>query len=320
MRFAAVVGLLGVLSGISVASADTYPSKNITVIVPYAAGGSTDSAIRLVVDKMKNFLKVPVIIENRPGAGTTVAAAAAARAPKDGYTLAAISQSTAAIAPYLYSKVDYNLDSYAPISLVTRVPVMIAVKKDLPVANLKELVEYIKAKQPAYGTPGAGTIAHLLGLIINQNLKTDLTHVPYRGGAPLLNDLVGGSLDVLIDSIGPATVSAHHAGLIRVIGAFGETRFVGFPDAPTFKEIGYPDIVGETYIGLVAPAGTPPSVVKKINEAVHFALADPEVQKKLLDAGTPAQPSTPEEFDARMRKDNAFYGKLIKEAALPKVE
>lgn len=320
MKLAATVCLFGFLAGVSAASADTYPSKPITVILPYAAGGSTDASIRLIINKMKDFLKAPIIVENKPGAGTTVGAAAAARAPKDGYTLFVITQSTAAIAPHLYSKVDYTLDSFAPISQTTRVPVIAAVRKGLSATNPKELVDYIKAKQPSYGTPGAGTIAHLLGLMISQKLNVEFTHVPYRGGGPAVNDLIGGSIDVLIDAIGPTVVSQHEAGLLRVIGVFGDTRFEGFPDAPTFKESGFPDIVGESYTGIVAPAGTPAPIVSKLNEAIRMAVADPEVAKKLLEAGTPAQGSTPEEFGARMQKDQEIWGKIVKAANMPKVE
>jgi len=320
MKHAATALLLGLLASTAPASADTYPNKPITVILPYAAGGSTDASIRLIVDKMKDFVKGPIIVENKPGAGTTVGAAMAARAPKDGYTLFVITQSTAAIAPHLYSKVDYTLDSFAPISQTTRVPVIAAVKKGLAVNNPKELIDYIKTKHPSYGTPGAGTIAHLLGLMISQDLKVDFTHVPYRGGGPAVNDLIGGNIDMLFDAIGPTVVSQHEAGLLRVIGVFGDTRFEGFPNAPTFKESGYPEIVGESYTGLVAPAGTPPAIISKLNDAARKALADPELAKKLLEAGTPGQSSTPDEFGARMRKDNEIWGKIVKAAALPKVE
>lgn len=320
MKLATTVCLFGLIAGASVATADTYPSKPITVILPYAAGGSTDASIRLIINKMKDSLKSPIIVENKPGAGTTVGAAAAARAPKDGYTLFVITQSTAAIAPHLYTKVDYTLDSFAPISQTTRVPVIAAVKKGLPASNPKELVEYIKAKQLSYGTPGAGTIAHLLGLMISQKLNVEFTHVPYRGSAPAVNDLVGGSIDALIDAIGPAVVSQHEAGLMRVIGVFGDTRFEGFPNAPTFKESGFPDIVGESYTGIVAPAGTPAPIISKLNEAIRMALADPEIAKKLLEAGTPAQGSTPEEFGTRMKKDQEIWGKIVKAADMPKVE
>lgn len=320
MKLRTTAFVFGLLASVSVASADTYPSKPITVILPYAAGGSTDASIRLIVDKMKDHLKNPVIIENKPGAGTTVGAGAAARAPKDGYTLFVITQSTAAIAPHLYAKVDYTLDSFTPISQTTRVPVIAAVKKGLPANNPKELVDYIKTKQPSYGTPGAGTIAHLLGLMIAQDLKVDFTHVPYRGGGPAVNDLIGGNIDMLFDAIGPTVVSQHQAGLLRVIGVFGDTRFEGFPDAPTFKESGFPNIVGESYTGIVAPAGTPPAIVSKLNEAIRKAVADPDVAKKLLDAGTPGQGSTSEEFGARMRKDYEIWGKVAKAAALPKIE
>jgi tripartite-type tricarboxylate transporter receptor subunit TctC len=320
MKVVATAFLLGFLASASAASAETYPSKPITVILPYAAGGSTDAAIRLIVDKMKDVLKGPIIIENKPGAGTTIGAAAAARAPKDGHTLFVITQSTAAIAPHLYAKVDYTLDSFAPISQTTRVPVIAAVKKSLAVTNPKELLDYVKSKSASYGTPGAGTIAHLLGLAIAQTLKVEFTHVPYRGGGPAVNDLIGGNIDILIDAIGPTVASQHQAGLLRVVGVFGESRFEGFPDAPTFKESGFPDIVAESYTGLVAPAGTTPAVVARLNEAVRSALADPDVAKKLLDAGTPAQGSTPEAFGARMRQDHEIWGKVVKAAALPKIE
>jgi tripartite-type tricarboxylate transporter receptor subunit TctC len=135
-----------------------------------------------------------------------------------------------------------------------------------------------------------------------------------------VNDLIGGSIDVLIDAIGPTVVSQHEAGLLRVIGVFGDTRFEGFPNAPTFKESGFPDIVGESYTGIVAPAGTPAPIIAKLNEAIRLAVADPEVAKKLLEAGTPAQGSTPEEFGTRMKKDQEIWGKIVKAADMPKVE
>lgn len=321
MKIAVGLASLCLLAGVSSALADTYPSKPITVIVPYAAGGSTDAAMRLVAEKMKSSLKVPVIIENKPGAGSTVGAATTARAPKDGYTLGVITQSTAAIAPHLYEKVDYTLDSFAPISQITRVPLMVMVRKGLPVKSPQEFVDYIIANKPvAYGTPGAGTVPHLLGMEISRALKVEFTHVPYRGNAPAVNDLLGGSLDVILDALGPLTLAQHKAGLLRVIGVFGEERLSGFPDIPTFKESGFPNFVGESYTGIVAPAGTPASVVGLINEAVRAALADPDVAKKLLEAGTPAQSSTPGEFDARMRKDYQSYGSLMKTAELPKLQ
>ena len=305
----------------STVSADTYPSKPITVIVPYAAGGSTDAAMRLVAEKMKVTLKVPVIIENKPGAGSTVGAATTARAPKDGYTLGVITQSTAAIAPHLYEKVDYTLDSFAPISQITRVPLMVMVRKGLPVTTPREFVDYIIANKPAaYGTPGAGTVPHLLGMEIGRTLKVEFTHVPYRGNAPAVSDLLSGSLDIMLDALGPLTLAQHKAGLLRVIGVFGEERLGGFPNIPTFKESGFPSFVGESYTGIVAPAGTPATVIKQVNEAVRMALADPDIAKKLLEAGTPAQSSTPEEFDARMRRDYQSYGNVMKAAELPKLQ
>ena len=273
--------------GSAFAQAQDYPTKTITMVVPFAAGGPTDTVARLVAQSMGVKMKKTIIVENVGGAGGTIGAARAAKSAPDGYTLFLhhIGQSTA---PALYRKLSYNaIDSFEPIGLITDVPMTLVARKDFPAKDFKELLAYVKANKAkvTYANAGLGSASHLCGMLFMTAIGTDLTTVPYKGTGPAMNDLLGGQVDFMCDQT-TNTTSQIKGGKIKVYGVTTKTRLASMPDVPTLGEAGLPGFDVAVWHGLYAPRGTPKAIVDTLAGALQVALKDPLVKQRFADLGT----------------------------------
>jgi tripartite-type tricarboxylate transporter receptor subunit TctC len=298
--------------------AQAYPAKVITIIVPFSAGGPTDTVTRLLAQSMSRTLGQQVIVENVGGAGGTMGATRAAKAPADGYTLLLhhIGMSTT---PTLYRKLPYRpVEDLEPIGLVTDVPMTLVARKDFPARDLKELIAYVKAHKDkvSYANAGIGAASHLCGMLFMTAIDTDLTTVPYKGTGPAMNDLLGGQVDFMCDQT-TNTTGQIKAGKIKVYGVTTRTRVPSLPDVPTMAEGGLPGFEVAIWHGLYAPKGTPKPVVDKLAGALQQALRDPLVKTRFAELGTePVAESRaqPEALRAHLRAEIDKWAPIIKRA------
>jgi tripartite-type tricarboxylate transporter receptor subunit TctC len=282
LAFATLALLLPVL-----AWGQTYPSKVVTIIVPFSAGGPTDTVTRLIAQSMSKTLGQQVIVENVGGAGGTIGATRAAKAAPDGYTLL-LHHIGMATAPALYRKLPYRpLDDFEPIGLITDVPMTLVAKKEFPSKDLRELVAYVKSNKDkiSYANAGLGAASHLCGMLFMSAIDTDLTTVPYKGTAPAMNDLLGGQVDFMCDQT-TNTTSQIKAGKIKVYGVTTKKRVPSLPEVPTLHEAGLPGFEVAIWHGLYAPKGTPKPVIDSLAAALQQALRDPLVKTRFAELGT----------------------------------
>jgi tripartite-type tricarboxylate transporter receptor subunit TctC len=306
--------------GCSLAQADDYPSKVITMIVPFAAGGPTDTVARLIAQSMGTTLKQQVIVENVGGAGGTLGAGRVARSPADGYTifLHHIGHSTA---PSLYRKLPYNaIDDFEPIGLVTDVPMTIVARKDLPPKDMKELLAYVKTNKDkvTYANAGVGSASHLCGMLFMTAVQTELTTVPYKGTGPAMNDLLGGQVDFMCDQT-TNTTGQIKGGKIKVYAVTTKTRVPTLPDVPTLIESGLTGFEVAVWHGLYAPKGTAKPIIDKLSKALQLALSDPNVKQRFNDLGTEpvSQDSArPEALRAHLKAEIEKWAPIIKQAGV----
>ena len=312
----ACVALLGVAG----AEAQQYPQKPISVIVPFAAGGPTDTVARLLGVAMGKSLKTQILVENVAGAGGTIGAARVAKAPPDGYTILLhhIGQATA---PALYRKLPYDtIGDFEPVGLVNEVPMTLVARKDLPPNSLRELITYVKANKDkvSYANAGLGAASHLCGMLFMSAIDTDLTTVPYKGTAPAMNDLLGGQVDFMCDQT-TNTTGQIKAGKIKVYGVTTKTRVPSLPDVPTMHEAGLPNFEVTVWHALYAPKGTPRPIVDKLVRALQDALRDATVKQRFGELGAePAAESraTPEALRAHLRAEIDRWAPIIKKAGV----
>jgi tripartite-type tricarboxylate transporter receptor subunit TctC len=284
--------------------AEDYPNNPITVIVPFAAGGPTDTVARLVAESMSRTLGQQVIVENVGGAGGTLGAARAAKAEPDGYTLLLhhIGMATSAT---LYRKLPYDpKTAFAPIGLITEVPMVLVARKDFPPNTLKELIDYVKQHKDevTYANAGVGAASHLCGMLFMQAIETPLTTVPYKGTGPAMTDLLGGQVDFMCDQT-TNTTGQIKAKEIKAYGVFADQRLSNLPELPTVKEGGLDGLNFAIWHGLYAPAGTPQPIIAKLTEALQAAIADPKVVQRFTELGTapvPADQATPEALQKKL--------------------
>jgi tripartite-type tricarboxylate transporter receptor subunit TctC len=318
-----MTGLLAaamIVASPSAFAADNYPTKPITFIVPFAAGGPTDTVARLVAQAMTNDLKQQVNVENVGGAGGTLGAGRVARAAPDGYTLLLhhIGQATA---PSLYRKLAYKADDdFAGIGLVTDVPMTIVTKKDFPAKDVAELLAYLKANKDkvTYANAGVGSASHLCGMLFMSAIGTQLTTVPYKGTGPAMNDLLGGQVDVMCDQT-TNTTSQIKSGAIKAYAVTTKTPVPSLPTLPTLDKSGMPGFEVAVWHGLYAPKGTPKPIIDRLSKSLQLALQDANVKQRFSDLGTEPvsqDRATPEALDKFVRSEIAKWAPVIKEAGV----
>ncbi len=298
------------------AIAQTFPSKPINLVVPFAPGGSTDVVARIIAAKMSENMGTQVIVENRAGAGGGVGAAAVAKATPDGHTILMATISTHTLNPLMAkTKLFDPIKDFAPISLLATVPNVLVVHPSLGVNNVQELVALLKREpgKHSYASSGNGTPLHVSGELFKRMTGTDMQHIPYRGGGPAMNDLVGGQVKIMFDNL-PPSVPQIRAGTIKALGVTTKQRVPGFENIPTIAEQGLPDYETYSWNGFLAPAGTPPAVIAKLNAEANKAIADPGVKAKLTDISAVTVGTTPEELAAFIQKELGIWEPVIRGA------
>jgi tripartite-type tricarboxylate transporter receptor subunit TctC len=306
------------LAGVPSAQAQDYPTRPIRIVIAFPPGGPTDFVGRLIVEKMTASLGQRVYIENKPGAAGTVGADNIAKADPDGYSLFLTTSGAIAIAPHIMSGVPYDpLKDFAPVALVTKVTEVLVVTPKLGIKTVKELVALAKAKPGAvsFASTGIGSPPHLAQELLNASAGVQFLHVPYRGAAPALTDLLGGQVQVLAADL-PVLLSQIQAGALIPIGAAADKRDAVLPDVPTLAEQGYPNTEASNWYALLAPAKTPPAVIAKLNKAVNDALDDPQIHDKLVKSGAAPVGGTPQSLGAFMTSEYEKWGKVVKERGI----
>ncbi len=291
-----------------------YPNRTITIIVPFPAGGTTDILARVVGQYVGKDLGQTVVVDNRAGAGGNIGSLFVARAPADGYTLVMGTVGTHAINQSLYAKMPYdNIKDFAPITRVAMVPNLLVVNPAQPYNSVKELIAYAKANPGKinFASSGNGTSIHLSAELFKQMAGVDMQHVPYRGSAPALTDLMGGQTQVMFDNM-PSSIPFVREGKLRALAVTTAKRSPALPDVPTIAEAGVPGFDATSWFGLLAPAGTPAPVIARLNASILKALADPEVKKKLVEQGAEPSGETPEQFAAFIKTETVKWGDVVK--------
>ena len=299
------------------ASAQAFPSRPVTMVVPYAAGGPTDVASRVIAGQMQASLGVNVVIENKPGASTILGAQYVAAAPPDGHTIFMVTTTTLCTNPHLYKKLPYKVEDFAPVAMAVKVPLGLAVRGSLPVATIAEFRDYARARpgKMNYGSAGTGANSQLVNVLMNQALGIDMKEVPYKGTAPALNDLAGGHVDALVDAIA-TLLPLHREGKIKILGNFDDARSPVAPEVPTFAESGYPSLVAFTWFAVVAPARVPEPVIARLNKAVMEAVESPQTKRRFAELGFIAQTSSARELAAYVQSENDRWGPLIRKMGI----
>lgn len=298
------------------AVAQSWPTRSVRLISPFAPGGGTDITSRAVAQKLSVALGQQVIVDNRGGAGGMVGVELAAKSPPDGYTLVMGSIGPIAINPSLLSKMPYDpLKELAPISQAAVAVNVLVVHPSLPAKSVKELIAIAKARPTDlnYGSSGSGAADHLAGELFNAMVKVKMAHIPYKGGAPAMQDLISGNVQLVFSTLSTAK-GAIDGGRVRPLAVAGSKRFDGMPDLPTMSEAGLKGFEVNNWYGLFAPAGTASEIIARVNAEAVKALAMPDVKKRLMDSGIIATSSSPAGFSAYIRAETAKWGKVIKDA------
>jgi len=315
MRFTApAYAALLAFSPLAPAQAQTWPDKPIKLIVSFAPGGVHDTLARVLQPRLTEALGQPIVIENRPGAGGNIAAEAVAKSEPDGYTFLVASEAIATN-EYLYRSIAYDpYKDLAPVAKLADYPMALIAHPSVPANNVKELVALAKARPGSlsYGSAGIGASGHLAGELFNSVEGVNIVHVPYKGGAPALADLVAGRIQVMFLSVSLSAPQLKQ-GRIKVLAVTGDKRSDKLPDVPTTAEQGFPDVQALLFSSLLAPAATPAAVIRRMNSEVVKALRAPEVVARLTDLGAVPAPSSPEQFARILKRDGERWGKLIRE-------
>ena len=296
--------------------AQAFPSKPITIIVPFPPGGVTDPVARMVGQRVSESVKQPVIVENKPGASGIIAAEFVKKQPADGYTVLFAFTGSHAVNPSLYSKLPYDpINDFQPVTLIINTPHILVVPADSPAKSVAELVALAKSKPNGltFASQGIGAGGHLLGEMFKAQTNTNLSHVPYKGSAPALQDILAGRVDLFFDAL-VTSLPFVRDGKLRALAIANKTRSKLLPDVPTMAEAGFPGVEMDQWFGMMVPAGTPPPVVHKLNEEFIKAVRSPDIEKSLTDRGLDVVTNTPEQFAALIKADTVTLGKVVKES------
>jgi tripartite-type tricarboxylate transporter receptor subunit TctC len=298
------------------AHAQTFPTKPVRMIVPFPPGGTTDILARVAAQKLSEALGQQVIVDNRPGAGGNIGTELVAKAPPDGYTLLTDPGSTLTINPSLFTKLPFDpLKDFAPVTIMAAVPNLLVVHPSLPVRNVKELIALAKARpdQLSYASTGAGQSTHLSMELFKSMARVKITHVPYKGSAPAITDLLGGHVLLMFDNM-PSALPHAKAGKLRGIAVSTAKRSPVTPDIPTVAESGLPGFEVSVWFGVLATAGTPRDIVERLNRVLVKALQSADVRERLSSQGAEPIGNTPDEFTAQMKRDLVKWAKVVKDA------
>jgi tripartite-type tricarboxylate transporter receptor subunit TctC len=316
MRIIATGLLIAVLGASTSAVADDYPARPIKWVVGYPAGGTTDILARLIGQWLSEHLGAQVIIENRPGAGNNIGTEAVINAPPDGYTVLLVNPANG-INASLYRKLNFDfIRDIAPVAGLTRVPNVMEVNPAVPAKTVQEFIDYAKANPGKinWASSGNGTSVHLSGEMFKMMTGVDLLHVPYRGAAPALTDLISGQVQVMFDNM-PSSIEHIRAGKLRALGVTTSKRSPALPDVPTVADT-VPGYEASAWFGMGAPKGTPPEAVNKLNKAINAALADPNIQARLADLGGIVMAGTPADFGQVIVEETEKWAKVVKAAGV----
>ena len=325
-RALGVVGA-GMLAGLCAAplghsaSAQAYPERQVTFLVPYAPGGGTDVYSRMLADELRDKLKQPFVIENKAGAATQIAASAVVNAPADGYTLMMGSSTTLAMNPALYNKLSYNPDDFAPVALVGSAYFVLLANPSVPAKTLPELIAYIKSQPPgslSFGSSGAGTPHHLFMEMFLSMIGAKMTHVAYRGSVPALTDVIAGNIPMMIVDLTPAQQLIEE-GKVRAFGITSPVRAKPAPNIPTIAEASLPGYAGEGWFGVIAKKGTPKPIIDTLNKVISDYIQRPEIADKVYATGIQPRTGTVEEFAQFIPAEQKKWAKVIADAAIPKM-
>jgi tripartite-type tricarboxylate transporter receptor subunit TctC len=302
----------------SQALAQVYPSKPVTLIIPFPPGGSTDIIGRIAAEGLSRELGQPFVVDNRGGAGGAIGAKAIADAAPDGYTLGVATVSTHVVNPIVRGDLRYDpLRDFSFVSQIAAVPDVVSIHPSVPAKNMAEFIDYA-TKNPGklnFGTPGVGSLGHLNGEMFKYSAKVNLTHVPYRGAGPALNDTLAGQVQVLFDNL-PSSLPQIQAGKLRALAVASEKRVAALPDVPTFAEVGHPLVNDPSWFGLIGPARLPDEVTKRLHAALVATLQHPEVRKRLADNASDPVGNSPEAFRKVVADSLANTRKVVREANL----
>ncbi|MDP4073734.1 tripartite tricarboxylate transporter substrate binding protein [Acidovorax sp. A1169] len=293
-----------------------YPSKPVTIVVPFAAGGTTDILARIIGQALTSELGQPVVVDNRAGAGGNIGGALAAKAPADGYTLFMGTVGTHAINASLYKKMPFDpVKDFAPLTRVANVPNLLVANPAQPYKSVKELIAYAKANpgKVNFGSSGNGSSIHLSGELFKSLAKVDMVHVPYKGSAPAVTDLLGNQIGIMFDNM-PSAIQHVRSGKLVPIAVTTAKRSPELPNVPTIAEAGVPGYEATSWFGMFAPTGTPAPVLAKLNTALVKVLNQAEVKKKINEQGAETTSETPEQFAAFIKTESVKWGKVVQES------
>lgn len=315
-RLQICVGISVLVAAVAPTLAQPYPVKPIRWVVPFPPGGGADLTARALAPKLSEVLGQPVVIDNRPGSGGTIGVAIVAKAPADGYHLVTGQTATIAIAPAIYPKLPYDPNKdFATVTQTTSASTVLVSHPSFPARNVGELIKLARSKpgEITYGSPGNGTVGHVGTELIKLAAKIDMLHIPYKGAAPALSDLVGGQITFYLSSIPPATPLIN-AGRLKGLAVTGAKRTQSLPQLPTISESGLPGYVVENWNGVMVPAGVPKEIIARLNSELVRILASPEVRERYAADGSEPAPSTPEQFATLVRSEIQKWGKVVSEA------
>jgi tripartite-type tricarboxylate transporter receptor subunit TctC len=315
-----IIGLAAVACS-AVAAAQGYPTKPVRIIVGFPPGGGVDIVTRLIGSELQKALGQPVVVENRPGVAGSLGAELVAKSAADGYTLLMGNTGSLAINPALYNKIAYDTQrDFAPVALVATSPLVVLVHPSVPATSLGEFVALAKQRPGTinFGSGGSGGITHLTAELLKMQAGLDMVHVPYKGSAPAITDLVGGQLQMMVEGI-PLAAPYVQSSKLRALAVTSAKRSSSLSDVPTVAEAGFPELVVTAWYGLVVPASTPAAVVARLNETVNAVLAESAFKDKLLQNGADAAGGTPAQFGDLLRRELALWAKAVK-ASGAKVE
>ena len=303
--------------GAGAQDAASWPNKPVTLVIPYPPGGTSDVVGRILAQRLRDELGQSFIAENKAGAATAIGATAVARAPKDGYTMLLSAGTTFTVIPHMNDKLQYKLEDFEPVAAVATVPFAFVVKKDFPAASIREFAAYAKANPGKVNnaTNGPGSMVHLLGELVAQGLGVKLTHVHYKGAAPATMDMLAGVVDSNVEALTSALPNVE-AGKYRALAVLSEERLPLLPNVPTFKELGYPSVVGETWYAVFAPAGTPKPIVDKLNATLRKITTSPSFMEAMRKLGNEAKTGTPAELRDLTVQQSKSWGEMIRKHSI----